>query len=157
MTDPFLKISIEFIQAPQSATKPVPFHFQTDRRGLNALKDTDRDRDKGAGDDRRSESQSEKRLHPSKTVPDFKAIHAAQEAELALRKENIQPVVPMPIQWETDHRLKERQKFDERIREKEREQERLMELKKREREEQEEREVRELRKKAIPKDRKSVV
>ena len=78
-------------------------------------------------------------------------MHAAQEAELALRKENIKPVVPLPVHWETDYRLKERQKFDERVREKEREQERLMEMRRREREEEEEREVRELRKKAVPK------
>jgi hypothetical protein len=103
------------------------------------------------GDQDRNERRSEKRHHPSTTIPDFKAMHAAQEAELALRKENIRPVVPLPIHWETDHRLKERQKFDERMREKEREQERLMELRRKEREEQEEREVRELRKKAVPK------
>ena len=78
-------------------------------------------------------------------------MHAAQEAELALRKENIQPVVPLPIHWETDYRQKERQKFDEKMREKGREQERLMSLRRKEREEQEEREVRELRKKAVTK------
>lgn len=78
-------------------------------------------------------------------------MHVAQEAELALRKENIQPVVPLPIRWETDYRVKERQKFDERVREKGREHERLMELRRKEREEEEEREVRELRKKAVPK------
>ncbi|KAF8799904.1 hypothetical protein BYT27DRAFT_7200885 [Phlegmacium glaucopus] len=133
-----------------AATRPVPFNFQTDRRGPDAHKD--RDQDKSANDPmERSESQKEKRLHSSTTIPDFKAMHAAQEAELALRKENIQPVVPLPIRWETDLRLKERQKFDERMREKEREQERLMELRRKEREEEEEREVRELRKKAVPK------
>ena len=85
------------------------------------------------------------------TIPDFKAMHAAQEAELALRKENIHPVVPLSIHWETDYRLKERQKFDEKMREKGREQERRLTLRRKEREEQEEREVRELRKKAVPK------
>jgi septal ring factor EnvC (AmiA/AmiB activator) len=78
-------------------------------------------------------------------------MHAAQEAELALRKENIQPVVPLPVHWETDVRLKERQKYDEKMREKQRELEREMAMRRREREEEEEREVRELRKKAVPK------
>lgn len=128
----------------------MSFNFQTNIRGSNTHKD--RDQDKSGNDPReRSESHKEKRLYSSTTIPDFKAMHAAQEAELALRKENIQPVVPLPIRWETDQRLKERQKFDERMREKEREQERLMELRRKEREEEEEREVRELRKKAVPK------
>lgn len=78
-------------------------------------------------------------------------MHAAQEAELALRKENIHPTVPLPIKWGTEERLKERHKFDEMVREKEREHARLMEERRKEQEEQEERELRELRKKTIPK------
>jgi len=55
------------------------------------------------------------------------------------------------MRWETDERVKDRQRFDEMMREKQREQERLMELRRKEQLEQEEREIRELRKKAIPK------
>jgi hypothetical protein len=94
-------------------------------------------------------SQRERKYHVP--IPDFQAMHAAQEAKLALLKENIHPTVPQPIQLVTDLRVKERQKFDEMIKEKEREQEWLNEERRREREEQEERELRELRKKAIPK------
>lgn len=84
-------------------------------------------------------------------IPDFKAIHAAQEAELALRRrEHVAPVVPLPIELSTETRAKERAKFDERIREKEREMEIVMEMRKRQREEEEEREIKELRKKAVP-------
>ena len=128
----------------QAATRPVPFNFRSGKRYPEM-------KDGGIDARERSESQNEKRFHYSTTIPDFKAMHAAQEAELALRKENIRPVVPLPIRWETDYRLTERQKFDERMREKAREQERLMEVRRREQEEQEEREVRELRKKTVPK------
>jgi len=117
-----------------SATNGVPLNSQMNRKGL----------DVGNNED---VQQSEKRYH----IPDFKSMHAAQEAELALRKENTKPVVPIPIRWETEHRVRERQKFDERMREKEREEERLVEMRRKEREEREEREVGELRKKAVPK------
>ncbi|PPQ77550.1 hypothetical protein CVT25_011410 [Psilocybe cyanescens] len=144
---------------PLHTTKPVEFHLSTDARARSM---TRRDLgDKGASSSQ-SQSQSSSRSHSRSQrerserkqhapIPDFKALHAAQEAKLALRKENIHPTVPLPIKWETDHRAKERQKFDEMVREKEREQERLVEERRREREEQEERELRELRKKAVPK------
>lgn len=85
------------------------------------------------------------------SIPDFKALHAAHEAEVALRKENIQPVVPAPVKFETDARLKERAKFDEMIREKELQRHLELEQRRRQREEEEEKEIRELRRKAIPK------
>jgi hypothetical protein len=83
-------------------------------------------------------------------VPDFKTLHAHHEAEIAHRKENIHPTVPLPLELHTNERAKEREKFDRMMKEKERELERVMEQRRREREENEEREVRELRKKAIP-------
>ena len=119
--------------------QPAPLNFQMNRKGLDV-----REEDENV---EQSESQSEKRYH----IPDFKAMHAVQDAERALRKENIKPVVPLPIRWETERRVKERQKFDERMRDKEREEERVEEMRRKEREEREEREVRELRKKAVPK------
>ncbi|PPQ72415.1 hypothetical protein CVT24_002986 [Panaeolus cyanescens] len=100
---------------------------------------------------RTSHSRSQRRYETVHPVPDFKALHAAHEASLANRKENIHPTKPIEIMWETEIRAKERQRFDEMVKEKEKEQERLKEQERKEREEQEAREIRELRKKAIPK------
>jgi len=132
-----------------NATRPVPFQLHTEaretRRGGGELGK------ESAESNSNSQSQSQRDKKYLSSIPDFKALHAAHNAELALRKENIRPTIPLPIRWETDERVKERQKFDEMMREKEREQERLMEVRRREQEEQEEKEVRELRKKAVPK------
>jgi hypothetical protein len=83
-------------------------------------------------------------------VPDFKALHAAQEAYLASRKEQITPVVPVAMEFSTDTRAKERVKFDQMMREKELEIQRQKEEKRRQREMEDEKEIQELRKKAIP-------
>ncbi|KAG5340518.1 hypothetical protein C0989_001328 [Termitomyces sp. Mn162] len=83
-------------------------------------------------------------------VPDFKRLHAAEEARLALRKENIVPTVPLPFQFSTEERVHERGKFEAHLREKERESKRVLEEKRREEEEMEERAIKELRKKAVP-------
>jgi hypothetical protein len=127
-----------------NATRPVAFQLHTEAREAR----------RGGGKesaDSNLHSQSQRDKKYLSSIPDFKALHAAHDAELALRKENIRPTIPLPIRWETDERVKERQKFDEMMKEKEREQERLMEVRRKEQEEQEEREVKELRKKAIPK------
>lgn len=134
-------------RAPLNATRPVAFQLHTEAR--EARRGGGEHGKESAESDSHSQSQRDKKY--LSTIPDFKALHAAHNAELALRKENIRPTIPLPIRWETDERVKERQKFDEMMKEKEREQERLMEVRRREQEEQEEREVRELRKKAIPK------
>ncbi|KAK0495147.1 hypothetical protein EDD18DRAFT_1354336 [Armillaria luteobubalina] len=84
-------------------------------------------------------------------IPDFKALHAAEEARLAARKEHIIPVKPIAKEFSTDERIKERRIFDERIKEKEAEMERAFEERRKQREQEEEREVRELRRKAVPK------
>lgn len=85
------------------------------------------------------------------TIPDFKAMHASQAAQSALRRSQLAPTVPVPIAFNTDMRAKERELFDERLREKEREMEAAREVQRREREEEEAKELRELRKRAIPK------
>jgi hypothetical protein len=95
-----------------------------------------------------SQSHKHKFYHPA---PNFKAIHAAFDASLAQRKENIHPTVPLPIRWETDSRMQERKKFEERVREKEKEKEKEEEEKGRLREAEEERELKELRKKMVVK------
>jgi hypothetical protein len=84
------------------------------------------------------------------SIPDFKAIHASQAAQNALRRSQFAPTVPVPIAFSTDARAKERERFDEKVREKERELEVAREIQRREREEEEAREVRELRRRAIP-------
>jgi RNase H-fold protein (predicted Holliday junction resolvase) len=94
---------------------------------------------------------SRKTAQSALPVPDFKALHAAQETRDALRKEQIARVYPLRIELNTDSRAKEREKFDEMIRERERENERALEERKREKEAEEEREIREMRKKAVPK------
>src|ERR1700722_16520064 len=65
-------------------------------------------------------------------VPDFKSLHAAQEAERALRKELITPIVPDAIELKTDGRARARHEFDEMMKEKERAIERAMEERKKE-------------------------
>ncbi|KAG6841131.1 hypothetical protein C0991_001521 [Blastosporella zonata] len=125
---------------PANPTKSIEFKFQVDAR-IEARKTDEKESSLAS---QKSRKQS---YHP---VPDFKTIHAAEEARLALRKENIVPVVPLPFQLSTDERAHEREKFEEHLREKERELERAIEQKRREEEENEEREIRELRKKAVP-------
>lgn len=124
---------------PVNPTKPVAFNFSLDAR-MEARK---------AELERPSTSQ-QKHQNPT-PVPDFKTLHAAHEAELAHRKENITPVYPLPIELKTDVRAKERERFDERMRIKERELERAMEERRREQEANEQKEIREFRKRAVPK------
>ncbi|KAG6873072.1 hypothetical protein C0995_003380 [Termitomyces sp. Mi166 len=125
---------------PANTTKPVGFKFQIDAR-IEA---------------RKAEFEKEKLLASQKPrkqnyqVPDFKTIHAVEEARLALRKENIVPTVPLPFQLTTDGRAREREKFEAHLREKERESRRVLEEKRREEEQIEERAIKELRKKAVP-------
>ena len=93
-----------------------------------------------------SRSQKHKFYHPA---PDFKAMHIAFDASLAQRKENIRPVVPLSIQLETDKRMQERKRFDERIKEKLKEEEEEEEKRRKIRQEMEERDLKELRKKLV--------
>jgi len=95
-----------------------------------------------------SQSHKHKFYHPA---PNFRAIHAALDASVAQRKENIHPTVPLPMQWETDSRMRQRKRFEERVREKEREKGKEEEERKKIREAEEERELKELRKKMVVK------
>jgi hypothetical protein len=91
-------------------------------------------------------------LATSHFVPDFKGMHAAQEAALANRKkENIAPVLPLPLELNTDIRAREREKFDQMVRAKEMEVARQIEERRLRKEMEEEDEIRVLRKKAVPK------
>ncbi|KAH8111858.1 hypothetical protein DFH11DRAFT_1610328 [Phellopilus nigrolimitatus] len=86
-----------------------------------------------------------------KLIPDFKSLHATQEANMAVRRrELIAPTVPITPHFSTDIRIAEREKFDEARRVREKEIERLMEEKRRVREEEEKREWQEARKRAVP-------
>jgi Targeting protein for Xklp2 (TPX2) domain len=123
------------------ATVPHEFRFQVDTR-LEARK---------CQLEKVDERSDNSKLKSKHSIPDFKALHAAHEAELALRKENIHPIVPVPPKFETDARMKERHKFEEQVREKELQRHLELEQKRKERQEREEEEIRELRKKAIPK------
>lgn len=120
-------------------TKPVEFEFQSDAR-LAARSEKEKAK----------ASTCSKKPHNPVPVPDFKALHAAQEAEHALRRDQIVPVVSLPVELSTEGRAKEREKFNAMMREKEREIERALEQRRREQEEEEEKLVRELRKKAVP-------
>ncbi|KAG6891627.1 hypothetical protein C0992_001312 [Termitomyces sp. T32_za158] len=126
---------------PANTTKPSGFKFQIDAR-IEA---------------RKAEFENEKLLasHKRRTrkhhqVPDFKMIHAAEEARLGLRKKTMAPTVPLPFELSLDGRAREREKFEEHLREKERETQRVLEEKRREEQEMEERTIKELRKKAVP-------
>jgi predicted Holliday junction resolvase-like endonuclease len=68
-----------------------------------------------------------------------------------MRKEQITPIIPVPIELKTNHRARVRNEFDEMVKEKEREIERALEERKKELEAEEEKEVREIRRRAIPK------
>ncbi|KZT08774.1 uncharacterized protein LAESUDRAFT_55024 [Laetiporus sulphureus 93-53] len=95
--------------------------------------------------------QTRSRSHARLAIPDFKAMHAAQETALAVRREQIVPVLPVGLELHTDARARERERFDEARREREREVEQQMEEARRVRELEEAREIRELRKRAVPK------
>jgi hypothetical protein len=123
-----------------NTTKPVGFNFRLEAR-IEARRVELEEKEKNTTTGRRG------RL----PVPDFKALHTAEEAKVAVRKERYAPVFPMPLHLSTDDRARERQKFDGMIKEKEREVERALEERKRDREAEEEKEVREIRRRAVPK------
>ncbi|KAJ7589679.1 hypothetical protein C8J56DRAFT_718856, partial [Mycena floridula] len=83
-------------------------------------------------------------------IPDFKALHSAHDAQLALRKEHIVPIVPLSKELPTEARARERAKWDQKVRERELEMEREREEQRKAREIEQEKEIRELRRKAIP-------
>ncbi|KAL6304030.1 hypothetical protein BKA93DRAFT_317174 [Sparassis latifolia] len=126
-------------------TRPVEFHFQSDARLEARL-------GKSEASERAASASSTGRPHAPThhPVPDFKAMHALQESQTLARKEQIAPVIPVPIEFATDVRAREREKFEEGRRERERALEALMEERRREKELEEELEVKEMRRRAIP-------
>jgi hypothetical protein len=63
-------------------------------------------------------------IHPGKkayAIPDFKALHAAHDAQAALRRSQRHAAATVPVapNFSTDARVKERGAFDARVREKE--------------------------------------
>lgn len=91
------------------------------------------------------------KAHGLLPIPDYKKMHVAQEAELAARKDQNVPVVPLPLELHTDVRAHERGQFDEGLRARHQEAERVAEERRRVREVEEEKEVKELRRRAVPK------
>lgn len=97
-------------------------------------------------------SETERRAKLQKSIPNFKALHAAElQASIAFRQAHIAPTVPISPELNTEFRAKEREKFEELMRRKVEEMDRVKETKRKEREAEEERELKELRKKTIPK------
>lgn len=126
-------------------TRPIEFHFHSDAR-IEARKSEAEDSARSS-QGRSVRRDNDGRHHP---IPDFKAIHAAQEATLAARREQIVPIMPAPIEFHTDVRAEERQKFETARRAKEEEAERQAEERRRLQALEEEQEIRELRKRAVP-------
>ncbi|THH08484.1 hypothetical protein EW145_g2688 [Phellinidium pouzarii] len=143
----------ETSDAPPKPTVLHTFQFETDKRSMarrQEFKDKIKTWEKRAAAGASACSKS----NSHKPIPDFKSIHAIQEANLAgmaaQRREFIVPTVPVSPHFLTDIRLLEREKFDEARRLREKEIERMIEEKRREREEEQERELREARKRAVP-------
>ncbi|KZT30976.1 hypothetical protein NEOLEDRAFT_1126667 [Neolentinus lepideus HHB14362 ss-1] len=126
----------------QKPTKPIEFHFKSELR-LNVR------RAEHAESSRTTLKQSANRY--ANPIPDFKALHAAQDASLAARREHIRRLVPPPLELNTEVRAREREKFEETRRAREQEIQREMEERRRQKEIEEEKEIRELRKRAVPK------
>ncbi|KAI0050586.1 hypothetical protein FA95DRAFT_1603409 [Auriscalpium vulgare] len=119
---------------PAKPTKPIEFHFQLDTRLQARRHDADN------AVHRRPEA------HP---VPDFQALHAAQR-ELDAARRRAAPTVPVPIEFQTDARLRERERFEAGRRARERELEAEREEEARRLAEEEEQAIKEMRKMAVP-------
>ncbi|RPD64622.1 hypothetical protein L226DRAFT_529001 [Lentinus tigrinus ALCF2SS1-7] len=131
---------------PAKPTKPSEFTFATSMR-LEARSKSELEKSGGQGTSLRR-SRAHAHHHP---IPDFKALHAAQESVLAQKRAEIHPTVPMGFELSTETRAQERERFEEARRARELELERQAEEKRRQRELEEEAEIRELRKRAVPK------
>ncbi|KAH8094733.1 hypothetical protein BXZ70DRAFT_947304 [Cristinia sonorae] len=132
---------------PKTEKPPFEFTFSVDRRIEGGVKAENLTRStKGLDEFKRS-----LKAHGLLPIPDYKKMHSVQEEALAARREQIVPVMPMPLELHTDVRAHERGQFEEGLKARQREAERLAEEKRRVRELEEEREIKELRKRAIPK------
>ncbi|KDQ62903.1 hypothetical protein JAAARDRAFT_28874 [Jaapia argillacea MUCL 33604] len=123
-------------------TKPTEFRFESDLH-FEARKTEESETIKKS-----LKRSTGHHVHP---IPDFKALHAIQEAALAARRDHIALTIPEPLEFSTDIRAKEREKFEEARRARERELERQLEERRKQKELEEAKEIRELRKRAIPK------
>ncbi|KAI0673829.1 hypothetical protein C8Q78DRAFT_1019260 [Trametes maxima] len=130
-------------------TKPMEFHFATSTR-IDARK-TDLEKSGGGSSSHAASLRRSKAQTAGHAIPDFKALHALHQSQLAQRKAEIMPVVPLPIEFQTDARAREREKFEEARRAREAELERQREERRRQQELEEEREIKELRRRAVPK------
>lgn len=125
---------------PAKLTKPIAFRFESDARIEARKLDF-----QSSVPTRRSER------HRGPSIPDFRSLHAAQSELAAIRKEHINPTVPLPLGLSTETRAKEREKFEEIRRAKEMEIERQKEEQQKQRELEEQMEIKELRRRAVPK------
>ncbi|KAI0756412.1 hypothetical protein C8Q80DRAFT_28046 [Daedaleopsis nitida] len=139
---------------PAKPTKPTEFQFATSTR-LEARSSTKAGLDRSAAGAGSSSSLTRSRAHAHALVhpiPDFKALHAAQDSVLAQKRATgIHVTVPVEFGLTTESRAQERERFEEARRAREQELERLAEERRRERELEEEAEIRELRRRAVPK------
>ncbi|KAH9897677.1 hypothetical protein C8Q73DRAFT_743881 [Cubamyces lactineus] len=131
-------------------TRPMEFQFATSTRIESRRAELEKS---GGMSSSGSNGMSLRRSKASTghPIPDFKALHAMQQSVLAQRKAEIVPVVPLPIELQTEARAHEREKFEEARRAREAELERQREERRRQQELEEEREIKELRKRAVPK------
>lgn len=126
-------------------TKPKEFQFATSSRLQARSGKPELDKSTGGGGSLR---RSHANVHP---IPDFKALHAAQESVLAQKRAEIQVTKPVEFGLATVNRAQERERYEEQRRARERELERQAEERRRQRELEEEAEIRELRRRAVPK------
>ncbi|TFK56824.1 hypothetical protein OE88DRAFT_60105 [Heliocybe sulcata] len=119
-------------------TRPIEFHFKSELR-LDVRKAQHEENPKSTL--KRSASRY---VNP---IPDFKA----GQATLAARRERPTRLVPVPFEFSTTIRAREREKFEEGRRAREQELQRQMEERRRVKEMEEEKEIQELRRRAVPK------
>ena len=127
---------------PAKATIPIGFNFHSVAR-IEARKRSE------VADSKDASERAEEAA--ALGVPDFKALHDAEERRLASRKPQIVPVLPGRLDLSTEARAHEREKFDEGRRAREAEAERLLEEKRRLQAIEEEKDIKELRRRAVPK------
>ncbi|KAI0348219.1 hypothetical protein BDW22DRAFT_1424416 [Trametopsis cervina] len=126
----------------QRATVPSEFRFHSEAR-IEARKRADFAASEGTG--RRT------RAAAALGIPDFKALHDAEQQRLAAKKPAVVPVLPGRVELSTEVRAHEREKFDEGRRAREMEAERAAEEKRRLQAIEEEKEMKEMRRRAVPK------
>ncbi|KAI8990656.1 hypothetical protein BD414DRAFT_307741 [Trametes punicea] len=132
-------------------TRPVEFEFQFTASSRIESRRVVLERSGSSSGANNGMSLKRSKAHAVHPIPDFKALHAMQESLLAQRKAEIVPVVPQPIEFQTEARAHEREKFEEARRAREAELERQREERRRQQELEEEREIKELRRRAVPK------